>query len=271
METKEFIYLEVSTGEVSATEDQQLLDAALAGIDTAGRLKVFVRVKRLRVDATDCLSAADAAAALWQQQGYRYDPDTAALTPTGTLKIGFAEALAPASPCDPEPEGGFLHPDNQLVRLKCVGPTSLLWGFDNASFLYRVTKRPTGRPSRSARRATRRADLRVGQWVEVLRPARLGNGEFAAEADGEVRKLAAGYDPTDGTIRLEGPALPAGHLKDLEGNVLLFVRVWETRVEFTPVCSSRSCTAPTATVSQAGPGRRRVLAGGGPGRTPRMR
>src|SRR5437660_742157 len=81
----------------------------------------------------------------------------------------------PPSPCDTAAPGGFLGAENQLIRVQIAAPAPggqarLLWGYDNASSLYRFTPQSDGstlqlgRPPVDAFHSPRQ-----GQVVEVLR------------------------------------------------------------------------------------------------------
>ena len=111
--------------------------------------------------------------------------------------------------------GGYLGADNQLVRVQIcdagdgtAGSGKLLWGYDNASFLYRVTVNPD---SKTLQLNQSPVDAfhspKSGQFVEVLRTAAILESDpdasdpfhqqtivrCIAEASAEVRTLAAGY------------------------------------------------------------------------------
>ena len=65
------------------------------------------------------------------------------LAPTARLKVGFTNPGSDGDPCDPQASGGYLGADNQLIRVridKSDGGTHLLWGCDDASFIYRITQ-----------------------------------------------------------------------------------------------------------------------------------
>ena len=72
------------------------------------------------------------------------------LLPQAALEVSFAATPAASTPCDPIVQGGYLGAENQLIRLQISGNASqgkgqsLLWGYDDASFLYRVSPKPVG-------------------------------------------------------------------------------------------------------------------------------
>jgi hypothetical protein len=247
--SSELVYLEVTEQEVSAAEDPDLLEVALGGPDTTQRLKLLRRVRRMPVQASDCASAWTAAVAAWEAQGWKFDPATMRLLPQVSLLAGFTEPVSASDPCDPVATGGYLGSENQLIRARINNTpsgTQLLWGYDNASFLYRVAS-----VSPDFTTLTLTADPpdafhfpQVGQWVEVLRTAAVLAQELdetdptgqtkilrvVAEADGYLRQLGQPYGPVAGgtvnSIVLTEP-LPIG---TTSGPPPLFLRVWQTSV-----------------------------------------
>src|SRR5258708_12877548 len=55
-------------------------------------------------------------------------------------------------PCEPSSAGGYLGAENQLIRVQVVNvdmakkTCDLIWGYDDASFLYRVTPDASANP-----------------------------------------------------------------------------------------------------------------------------
>jgi hypothetical protein len=225
----EFIYLDVAEHEVSAVEDDDLRDVALGGPDTTQRILLMQRVKRLGVaDGTCSAGLADAVTA-WRANGFTLDATTLRLIPQVTLKVGFSDVQVATSPCEPGSTGGYLQADNQLIRVMITGPGTLVWSYDNASFIYRVTAQPDGKtlqlaetPVDAYHRPAR------NQAVEVLRgAAALPNGGVVAEATGRITKLAAPYDGT--SIVLTDPLTTAE-----AGDLNLFLRIWQDTATFVP-------------------------------------
>ena len=248
----EFIYLHLFEQEVSAVEDSDLKDVALGGPDTTQRLRLIRRVERLPVAAGDCASALAQAQGVWLERGLQFDPPTMQLLPQAALQVGFTQSATAADPCDPVATGGYLGADNQLVRVQIcdagdgtAGSGKLLWGYDNASFLYRVTVNPD---SKTLQLNQSPVDAfhspKSGQFVEVLRTAAILESDpdasdpfhqqtivrCIAEASAEVRTLAAGYDPAAGTVVLD-QVLPAEYLDDA---VPVFLRIWQAELGFDP-------------------------------------
>lgn len=233
----ELVYLSLREQEISAVEDHDLKDVALGGPDTAQRLRLMQRVERLDVTQATCAGALSEAEKQWLASGLRYDPLSAQLVSLAALKVGFDNLSGKDNVCEPIAQGGYLGADNQLIRVQISSPNDFLWGYDDASFLYRVSA--VSLDGKTLTLAERPLDAfhepRSGQHVEVLRAtARLANGEYVAyacdttnppPATGHlVTKLARAYHRDDKAIVLE-TAL-SGDL-DPKQTPMLFVRVWE--------------------------------------------
>jgi hypothetical protein len=249
---QEFIYLRLFEQEVSAVEDPDLKDVALGGPDSTQRLRLIRRVERLSCKAGDCASALGQAQGAWLKSGLLFDPPTMRLLPLAALQVSFNPSNTSSDPCDPVAAGGYLGADNQLIRVQISdagladGLARLLWGYDNASFIYRVTINPDGKTlqlNHSPVDAFR--SPKVGQVVEVLRTAAvLESGldqtdpalmvRCVAEATGEVRTLAAGFDPATGTVVLDRP-LSTNVSND---KTPVFLRIWQAQLPFNPAGDS---------------------------------
>jgi hypothetical protein len=250
---QEFIYLHLFEQEVSAVEDSDLKDVALGGPDTTQRLRLMRRVERLQIKAGDCASALAQARTFWHKQGFGFDPHTMQLLPQAALKVGFTQAASASDPCDPVATGGYLGADNQLIRVQIsdagdesAGSGKLLWGYDNASFLYRVTVNPDRKTLQLSQSPVDAFHgPKSGQVVEVLRTAAVLESDpdasdpfhkqtivrCIAEVSGEVRAIADGYDPGAGTVVLKGHALPQEYVGD---TTPVFLRIWEAELGFDP-------------------------------------
>ena len=235
----EVISLRLYEQEVSAVEDPDLLDVALGGPDTTQRVRLMRRIERC--PGTVCTDAA----AHWQQQGFSLDANSMRLVPQVSLQ---ATPSAPASTndqCDPVVTGGYLGAFNQLIRVETRNPAggspSLLWGYDNASFIYRASTTDGVKLTLSPAPVDNFHQPRGGQVVEILRTAALlGDDPNAndptqpktlrcvAEARGFVTTLASDFVPSadgsGGTITLSAnPAFPSNYIGDTQ----LFVRIWQ--------------------------------------------
>lgn len=233
---REFIYLYLREQEVSAVEDSVLREVALGGPDTAQRLRLVQHIVRLGTEATDCATALAAAEKTWAAEGLNFDDRTMRLLPAGTLQASFQDPGTTPDPCEPQAHGGYLGADNQLIRIQISGSNKLTWGFDDASFLYRVTVVDNQTLQLQARPVDDFHKPRANQTVEVLRSAAqlsaTDTTDYVATATGIVATLAAPYVPDTQRITLPAP-LPPEYL-DPKQTPVVFLRVWEEEKAFTP-------------------------------------
>jgi hypothetical protein len=252
----EFVYLFLREQEVSAVEDSDLKDVALGGPDTAQRTRLIQHIVRLSTKQVSCSAAlASEVGQRWAQEGLLFDGKTMRLISLSQLQVGFTQQQPQPDPCNPQAQGGYLGADNQLIRVQVCAPQpqvipipsinvernaltaltgTFAWGFDDASFLYRVDVDPSNPQVLHLQSAPVDAfhHPRAGQAVEVLRSAaELNNGEFVASATGVVDTLTSPYDPDTQTITLPNP-LPAEYL-DPTQTPRVFLRVWEQTLPFT--------------------------------------
>jgi hypothetical protein len=172
----EAIYLHLFEQEVSAVEDPDLLDVALGGPDTTQRVRLMRRVERHRATSLDCTSAWNAVIELWQSQGYRFRPATMRLEPLEQLQVSFAPATTAFNPCDPVVQEGYLGAENQTIRVQIAKQDAdnkprLLWGYENASVLYRITADGTTTIKLDQGPVDGYHTLKPGQVVEILHSA----------------------------------------------------------------------------------------------------
>jgi len=240
---REYVYLRVFEQEVGAVEDPDLLDVALGGPDTTQRIRLMWRVERMPVDATDC---ATALAQAWSARGFLFAATTMALRPQVALQVvSFAATPTTSNPCDPVAQGGYLGADNQLIRLQIGestnGQARLLWGYDDASFLYRIASVGSDGQTLQLRQVPVDAFHypKPRQIVEVLRTAAILGTEpdatdptgqrtivrCIAEATGQVATVTT-YSNVDNTVTLDS-LLPKDYGND--PNRPLFLRIWQGR------------------------------------------
>ncbi len=154
------------------------------------------------------------------------------------LIVTWDQPTDPADPCQPSAKGGYLGAENQAIRVQVHavnddGTFDLLWGWDNASFLYRVTADDSTNPVLTLDRSP--VDdfhrPRAGQAVQVLRSAAQlvttdGTVEgYVASLEGEAAELTAPYDPDTKTVQF--PAALPGEYTDAGDTPQLYLRVWE--------------------------------------------
>lgn len=234
----EFIILALLEQEVSSAEDSALKDVALGGVDTTERRRLVQRVVRMASQADNCEAALAEAIAFWAGNGFAFDAETMQLEPVARLQVGFVDDGEPPDPCKPTAQGGYLGAENQLLRVQISAEDRFAWGFDNASFLYRITVDPDDDTlvHLLSRPVDEFHEPRVGQVVEILRPAfELSNGELVAESAGAFMALTQAYNPDGQSLVLPSPVSMAYSESDgtTQTYPYLFLRVWEEEVAFT--------------------------------------
>ena len=233
---RELITLEVQEHEVSAVEDEVLREVALGGPDTAQRIRLVQRIARAATEGRRCDEACQEAEAARRERGQEVDDSTGQVQSQSALKITFTAADEGADEvgADQSAWDGYLGSDNQLIRVQVSGSRRLLWGYDNASFLYGVD---VGQDRATLTLRAQPVDEfhqpRPGQAVEVLRSAaRLRSGAHLAAPTGRVAVVAAPYDPGAQAVVLT-ESLPADFHPDTD-QAPLYLRVWEEELEFAP-------------------------------------
>ncbi|HEY7296030.1 MAG TPA: DUF6519 domain-containing protein, partial [Dehalococcoidia bacterium] len=219
---------------ICAVEDQPLREVALGGPDSAARTRLMQHFLRLPLRGATCDLAAKELDTLLAQDGVTLDPKTFQLLSSARLQVGFVPPAGPPDPCDPPAQGGYLGADNQMVRITVInfnaqnGTGTLLWGWNNASFLYRGA--PSGPQAMTLTPIPVDAEHspQQSQAIEVLlTQADLGDGNDTAAFSGQVAVLTQSYDPDTGLM-----TLPAGFTLP-STNRQLFVRLWQATVPFT--------------------------------------
>jgi hypothetical protein len=248
----EYVTLNVFEQEVGAVEDPDLLDVALGGPDTTARIRLMQRIVRTPVLASDCPSALAEVSALWLKNGFLFDPATARLKPQAALQVSFSSTPSSINPCDPVAQGGYLGAENQLIRVQITGAGAngqpqLLWGYDNASVLYRVSVQKDLQTLLLQQVPVDAFHFpRTNQVVEILRTAAVlaidpdttASGLSAplircvAEATGTVATVAS-YASSTNAVTLAGK-LPPDILND---STPVFLRIWQGLQSIPPAAS----------------------------------
>jgi hypothetical protein len=229
----EWVYLFLREQEVSAVEDAALREVALGGPDTAARSRIIQHIVRLQTRSKDCAGGLAAAIEAWAAEGLRFNRRTMRLMPASTLEVSFPPAPKP-EPCEPEAVGGYLGADNQLIRVQISGSNRLVWGYDDASSLYRVDIDSTRKTLHLQTRPIDAAHQpQANQAVEALASAaKLANGEYVASATGVVQTLTAAYNTDTQSITLPTELSPS--YRDSTLTPRAFLRVWQQELQFTP-------------------------------------
>jgi hypothetical protein len=238
---EEAAYLLLREQEVGAVEDPALLDVALGGPDTSERLRILQRVVRQSTEQDSCAGSLEVLERRWEELGLKFDPSTMRLESQKQLQVTFNPPPESAPPCQPVAEGGYLGAENQLIRVQVAGvdgegrPT-LVWGYDNAYFLYRIA------PNQIVDTAAKTTTLTLlnipvdayhqpekGQAVEVLEAAaRLTDEDYIASACGIVAGVESAYEPDTHKLTI-ATALEPSVLE----SPLLFMRVWQETALYT--------------------------------------
>ena len=242
------IALLVTEQEVQAVEDQALREVALGGPDTAARTRLMQHIVAVPTDDDTCAAVLKDWDRTLKPLGLALHPDTLALDFDAAFQVSFYPPAGPADPCCPPAQGGYLGADNQLVRVTVTSydtathTGTLLWGWNNASFLYRATLvDPTANPqilTLSPAPVDSEHTPQINQVIEVLRSTmELGNPadlNFIAAPEGDVITLVSAgtvFDPTTNQLTLPaGTMLPGDYATDTNP---LFVRLWQAEVPFT--------------------------------------
>ncbi len=235
---REFVYLFLREQEVGAVEDQPLREVALGGPDTAQRTRLVQRIVRQEVETDQCSTALEIAQKKWSELGLVFDPHTMRLNSHATLQVQFVQSTVAATQCDPQVKGGYLAADNQMIRVQIsghdpkTGGWRLLWGYNNASFLHRVTAVGNSALKITAKPVDSYHAPRANHAVEVLRSAvDLTEENYVAAHSGFVFTPTQPYVTDTQTLSLPaGSVLPPSYTGDPQ----LFLRLWEEELSFTP-------------------------------------
>lgn len=238
---REHVVLLVREADVTAVEDPALYEVALGGPDGAARTRLLQRILRLPTEGDTCAEAIAQDGLGWTQQGLVHDPETAALLSQSRLQVTWEGDPQPANPCEPTSTGGYLGAENQLIRVQLTrvgadGRFDLVWGYDDASFLYRVTADASTNPVLTLDRTPvdDHHRPRAGQVVQALRSTAALHGTdgavegYVAALGGVIGVLGAPYDPDTRTVQFPAP-LPTAYL-DADRTPQLYLRIWEEQI-----------------------------------------
>ncbi len=233
----ELVYLLASEQEVSAVEDPALADVALGGPDTMQRQRILQHFVRQASPSGTCDGSWSAFQSSLADLGLRFDAASTMIRSATTLQVSFPDIPAAPSLCQPVATGGYLGAENQMIRVMVAGADTsggpiIVWGFDDASFLYRVTSATydPGSQTTTLTLATAPPDCFhfpvLGQAVEVLRDAaQLTASDYIASPAGLVSTLTANYDNVQNTVTIAGE-LPDDYVSALQ-TPQLYLRVWQ--------------------------------------------
>ena len=239
----ELVYLLASEHEVSAVEDPALADVALGGPDTMARRRILQRFVRQPGHSPSCHGSWSALVNSLGSAGLRFDAASMMIRSTTSLQVSFTSP-GRACPCQPAAAGGYLGAENQMIRVMVTsvdpsGVPTIVWGFDDASFLYRVQAAPgdAGSGDTTLTLASAPADSyrypAAGQAVELLRDAvQLTATDYIASPAGFVSTLTAGYAPASMSLTISGEP-PPDYLSTAT-TPQLYLRVWQATAAAPP-------------------------------------
>jgi hypothetical protein len=230
----ELVYLLAAEEEVSAVEDPALADVALGGPDTMQRQRILQRFVRWPSPSGTCYGSWSALVSSLGGAGLRLDAASMMIESTTTLQVSFPDPGQPG-PCQPTAPGGYLGAENQMIRVMVTsvdaGVPTIVWGFDDASFVYRIQTAAYDSVSGDTvlSLASEPVDSfrfpAAGQAVELLRDAvRLTATDYIAAPAGFVSALTAGYAPTSMSLQISGEP-PGDYLS--AATPQLYLRVWQ--------------------------------------------
>jgi hypothetical protein len=230
----ELVYLLAFEQEVSAVEDPALADVALGGPDTMQRQRILQHFVRQPTQASTCSDAWSAFTSSLGARGLQFDAASMMIESTTMLQVTFTTTVSAPGPCQPVATGGYLGAENQMIRVmvtRAETPT-IVWGFDDASFLYRVQSATYDSSSGNTTITLVSAPVdsyhapAAGQAVELLRDAvQLTDADYIASATGFVSSLTGSYNSDLKQVVISGQP-PTDYLS--AATQQLYLRVWQS-------------------------------------------
>jgi hypothetical protein len=196
---------------VTAVEDSELRERALGGPDTSVRMRRMRLIEVLPDVPGSCAEAFAALTAhLTEGDIGTFDEANCELLSKAKLTVTFTTEGITEDPCKPNVIAGFLGAENQTIRVQLTAPNRFIWGYDNASPLYRVQVLSQEGALVRVKFLTLPCDQAAqplkGQAVEILPwGALLPNQEKVAELQGHLATVATSYDPDKQTLTIATP------------------------------------------------------------------
>jgi uncharacterized protein DUF6519 len=221
---RDLVYLRGWEQCVTSIEDSELRERALGGPDTSVRIRRMRRVEVL-TDVPDGCAAAFSAlqakltAPIAPDSGaaHEFDLESCELKSKARLTVAPDPTQITEDPCKPAVPGGYLGADNQTIRVQLTATNRFIWGYDNASPLYRVQVENIPNPPGGVDGTRRKirfltiprdqlAQPLAGQAVEIIPwGALLPNQEKVAEFQGQFFTVETSFDPEDGSLTITEP------------------------------------------------------------------
>lgn len=214
------IYLQVSEQVVTGLQDPQILEKALAGVDTTARLRAGWQVLPIRED--DGFEAPD--------QPSRENLDEAFTAWAAERSVSRA-ALAvrtrqPAAtdrePCLAAPDARYRGLENQLYRFEVhapgeAGTATFKWSRENGSVEFGISSVQGPWLTLAAAGRDEKLDLQVDDWVEIGDDASLARPDgrplwqvVEVDAAGRAVRLVEGSDSDDDEVSASGSGFGSG-------------------------------------------------------------
>ncbi|SLN59695.1 hypothetical protein ROA7450_03092 [Roseovarius albus] len=169
--TEVVVFLEANHQHVTALEDNRMADPALAGIDTATRIRAGWRVgvETVQLTATERDDLIDSVACGTPPNLPGWGASTGQLS-ARTLPAGV---LPPTSDCEIPPEAGYLSQENQLYHVKIIRGGSraqarYVWSRENGSVLAALARNSDGDFILQGDREDEALSFKTDNWVEVF-------------------------------------------------------------------------------------------------------
>jgi hypothetical protein len=224
----DLVYLEAWQQDVSAIEDNELIEKALGGPDTSSRVRKMHRVMVETNIPTD--SCEDE----WKNFliGKRIIDNNGNKVDRATCKVEFQNNGGKPDLCTPKVAEGYLGADNQAIRIQLVDDQHFTWGFDNASALYRaILSKSNGDIKVDLLNKPRDSQHRIerNKIVEVLQyGSKLPNNEYVAEMSGRITKIDQVLSDNESFVIKQDPQNPIdikSYPSGIKGNA--YIRIWE--------------------------------------------
>jgi len=236
----ELIYLLAAEQEVSAVEDPALADVALGGPDTMQRRRILQHFVRCPSESGTCEGSRDAFERSLADHGLTFDAAEMTVRSAARLKVSFPDTAGRGQPAA---AGRYLGAENQMIRVMvagigdATGQPTIVWGFDDASFLYRVQTAVPASGTTTLTLASAPVDSyhypQRGHAVELLRDAvKLTDTDYIASSTGFVSTVTGAYQPTGRTLVIAGePGGYPGEYLAAERTPQLYLRVWRAAAQ----------------------------------------
>ncbi|MGC4067393.1 MAG: hypothetical protein QM784_22660 [Polyangiaceae bacterium] len=244
---RNFYFLNAWEQEVTAIEDEELLEPALGGPDTTVRVRRMHRVEVLGnlpryIDS--CGEAFEELIRRLEANNGRFNRETYALESRARLRLMFQEPalLDQCRACTLDPDARYLGQENQTLRVMLTQARRYVWAFDNGAPLYRIkiTGLSASNPSKVRvhlltppkdhdhfpRRHQVAEIIPFGAVLEGAEDLNPNHPHFQKIADeiGAFVRVSGDYDPNDNSFEIETG--PTTELTDRIQRIKRFVTRW---------------------------------------------